>query len=149
VEIRIIIVALFGIILAAVIGGIGEYMYGVDEGYSDGYNDGYAACPSCGIDNCEHVLVIAELFHDMAHEKDLGEGDLFWNYMRYQLIEEMENQGMGELSEKEWNCFYCNIINAVDSIPGYAVPADIKQHCEAWGEGVCYVKCGTAYIEGE
>ena len=116
-----------------------------NSSYEKGYNDGRAACPiptpcSYGIDNCEHMLIIAELIHGIAYES-AGE-DIeteLWNYMRYQLKEEMENEGMSDISEKEWNCFYCDMVESFAITTGYDVPQDIEQHCEDWGEGVCWV----------
>lgn len=123
--------------------------------YLKGYNDGCAACPiptpcSYGIDNCGHMLIIAELIHGIAYES--GGEDIeteLWDFMRYQLKEEMENEGMSEVSEKEWNCFYCDMVGCFAVTTGYDAPQDIEQHCEDWGEGVCYVVDDVVVFGGE
>lgn len=93
------------------------------------------------------MLIIAELIHGIAYES--GGEDIeteLWDFMRYQLKEEMENEGMSEVSEKEWNCFYCDMVGCFAVTTGYDAPQDIEQHCEDWGEGVCYVVDDVAYI---
>ena len=86
----------------------------------------------------------AEAGRELYYELDCNE---IWDAWR-NLKAEAENEGMEGITEKTWNCLWCDLVGFA---AGYGkeycpVPQDIEHFCKDWGEGVCYVCDDVAYI---
>ena len=74
-----------------------------------------------------------------GYERDIDlKCDEIWSEWR-NLKVVAENEGMQGVSEKEWNCLWCDLVWTGSCYGACPVPGDIKEFCNDWGEGMCYV----------